>query len=169
MLKADLVEVYERDWMDDIEGEKHVQFLGDKLRKVKEFLAKHKVEVRKMETKMNKALEEQRIDLFRFLPEKIPDVITQDLMGGVDKLREKEDRLGEVLTLRIQYKKEVTVAIEKIRDIQKRTDMGLVEVLDTLKKIISALRSIEEGWRRASEVILEEDAMFKLCIYWVCL
>ena len=44
-------------------------------------------------------------------------------MGKFAKLREKEENLGEVLTLRMQYKKEVTVAIEKIQDIQKRTDM----------------------------------------------
>ena len=44
-------------------------FLGEKLRKVKESRAKHEVEVRKMETKANKALEELRVDLVRLLPE----------------------------------------------------------------------------------------------------
>ena len=44
-------------------------------------------------------------------------------MGQFDKLREKEGRLGEVLRLRIQDKKEVTAVIKNIRDIQKRTDM----------------------------------------------
>ena len=51
------------------------------------------------------------------------DVLVQDLMGQFAKLREKEDSLGEVPTLRMQGKKEVTAAIENIRDIQKRTDM----------------------------------------------
>ena len=51
------------------------------------------------------------------------DVLVRDLMGQFAKLREKEECLGEVLTLRMQDKKEVTAAIEKIRDIQKRTDM----------------------------------------------
>ena len=46
-----------------------------------------------------------------------------DLMVECSKLRDKEESLGEVLTLRMQDKKEVTEAIEKIRDIQKRTDM----------------------------------------------
>ena len=46
-----------------------------------------------------------------------------DLMGEFAKLRDKEESLGEVLTLRMQDKKEVTEAIEKIRDIQNRTDM----------------------------------------------
>ena len=36
------------------------------------------------------------------------------LMGQFDKLREKEESLGEVLTLRMQDKKEVTAATEKI-------------------------------------------------------
>ena len=33
-----------------------MQFMGDKLRKVKDYWAKHDVEVHKMETKTNKAL-----------------------------------------------------------------------------------------------------------------
>ena len=44
-------------------------------------------------------------------------------MGQFAKLREKEESLGEVLTSRMQDKKEVPAAIEKIQDIQKRTDM----------------------------------------------
>ena len=43
-------------------------------------------------------------------------------MGKFDKLREKEERLGKVLTLRMKDKKEVTAEIEKIQDIHKRTD-----------------------------------------------
>ena len=50
-------------------------------------------------------------------------MIVRYLMGQFSKLREKEESLVEVLTLRMQDKKEVTAAIEKIRDIQKRTDM----------------------------------------------
>ena len=44
-------------------------FLGEKLRKVKESWVKHEVEEHEMETKTNKALEELRVDLVRFLPE----------------------------------------------------------------------------------------------------
>ena len=44
-------------------------------------------------------------------------MLVQDLMGQVSKLREKDERLGEVLTLIIQYKKEVTSVIEKILDL----------------------------------------------------
>ena len=47
------------------------------------------------------------------------DVLVRDLIGQFSKLREKEESLGEVLTLRMQDKKEVTAANE----IQKRTDM----------------------------------------------
>ena len=68
-----------------------------------------------METKTNKALEEPRVDLVQFLPEKILHVLVRDLMGHFSKLREKGDILGEVLTLRIQDKKGVTAVIEKIR------------------------------------------------------
>ena len=50
-------------------------------------------------------------------------MLVRDLMGQFAKLREKEESLGEVLTLRMQDKMEDTAAIEKIRDIQKRTDM----------------------------------------------
>ena len=50
-------------------------------------------------------------------------VLVRYLIGQVYKLRDKEESLGEVLTLRMQDKKIVTAAIEKIRDIQKRTDM----------------------------------------------
>ena len=50
-------------------------------------------------------------------------MLVRDLMGQFAKLREKEESLGEVLTLRIQEKKEVTAAIEKIQDIQKSSDM----------------------------------------------
>ena len=91
-----------------------MRFLGEKLRKVKESRVKHEVEVREMETKTNKALEEMRVDIVRFLPEESSDVLVWDLMGKFDKLRKKEEVLGEVLTLRIQNKKEVTAAIKKI-------------------------------------------------------
>ena len=55
-------------------------------------------------------------DIVWFLPRESFDV-------HFAKLREKEEILGEVLTLRMQDKKEVTASIEKIQDIQKRTDM----------------------------------------------
>ena len=51
------------------------------------------------------------------------DVLVQKIMGQFSKLREKEKILVEVLPLRMQDKKEVTAAIEKIGDIQKRTGM----------------------------------------------
>ena len=38
-------------------------------------------------------------------------MLVWDLMGQFDKLKEKEDSLGEVLTLRKQYKKEFTTVI----------------------------------------------------------
>ena len=50
-------------------------------------------------------------------------MLVRELMGNFTKLRDKEESLGGVLALRMQDKKEVTAAIEKIRDIQKRTDM----------------------------------------------
>ena len=40
-----------------------------------------------METKTNKALEELRDDLVRFLPEEILDVLVRDIMGDFSKLR----------------------------------------------------------------------------------
>ena len=70
-LKSYLGEAEERDRRSDIEGEEHVRFLGEKLRKVKESRAKHEVEVREMKTKTNKALEELRVDLVRLLSEEI--------------------------------------------------------------------------------------------------
>ena len=54
---------------------------------MKESRAKHKVEVQEMETNMNKALKELRVDLVRFLPEESLDVLLQDLMGQFAKLR----------------------------------------------------------------------------------
>ena len=46
--------------------------------------------------------------------------------------------------------------------------MGLVEVFDNLEKIRSVLRSIKVGREGvASKSGLEENSMFKLCIYWV--
>ena len=98
-------------------------FLVEKIQRVKESQSRHVVEVREMETKRNKALEELRVDLVQFLPEESSDVIVRDIMGKFFKLREKEKSLGEVLKLRMQYKKEVTAAIEKIRYTQKSTDM----------------------------------------------
>ena len=67
-----------------------------------------------METNINKALEDLRVDLVRFLPEEILDMLIPDLMGQFSELREKEERLVEVLTLGVQDKKEVTAAIENI-------------------------------------------------------
>ena len=57
-----------------------MRFMWENLRKVKESQAKHEVEVRDMETKTNKALEELRVDLVRLLPEEILDVLVQELM-----------------------------------------------------------------------------------------
>ena len=72
---------------------------------------------------MNKALEDLRVDLVRLFSKEGSDVLIHDLMGQFAKLREKEESLGVVLILRTQDKKEVTAAIKKIRDTQKRTDM----------------------------------------------
>ena len=47
-LKANIDEAGERERRADIEGEEHVQFLGKKLRKVKESHVKHEVEVCEM-------------------------------------------------------------------------------------------------------------------------
>ena len=76
-----------------------------------------------METQMNNTLEDLNVDLVRFLPEESSYVIVRYFMGQFSKLREKGETLGEVLVLRMQDKKEVTAAIEKIRDTQKRTEM----------------------------------------------
>ena len=62
-------------------------FLGEKLWKVKESRTKYKVEVRKMETKTNKALKDLRVDLVRFLCEGSLDVLIRDLMGHFSRLR----------------------------------------------------------------------------------
>ena len=91
----------EREWRSEIEGEEHVRFLGEKLRKMKESQANHEVEVREMETQTNKALEELRFDLVHLITEENLDVLVWDLMGKFEKLREKEESLGEVLTLRM--------------------------------------------------------------------
>ena len=53
---------------------------------MKESRTKYKAEVRKMETKTNKALEDLRVDLVRFLCEVNLDVLIQDLMGDFPKL-----------------------------------------------------------------------------------
>ena len=79
-----------------------MRFLGKKLQKVKEFWTNLEAEVRKTKTKTNKDLEELRIALVWFLNEEISDVIIQDLMVKFSKIREKEERLGEVLTLKRQ-------------------------------------------------------------------
>ena len=76
-----------------------------------------------METKTNRALEELRVDLVWFLPEEIVDVLVRDFMGQFSKPRYKEESLGEVLTLRMHDKKEVTAELEKVRDILKRNGM----------------------------------------------
>ena len=46
-----------------------------------------------METKMNKALEDLRVDFVRFLPEESLYVLVWDLMGQFDKLRENKESL----------------------------------------------------------------------------
>ena len=78
----------------DIEEEENVRVWGEKLLKGKESQENHEMKVSKMETKMNKALEELRVDLVRFFPKEISDVLVQELMGQFAKLREKEESLG---------------------------------------------------------------------------
>ena len=46
-----------------------------------------------METKTNKALEELRVDIVRFLPGESLDVLVQELVGKFAKLRENEESL----------------------------------------------------------------------------
>ena len=53
---------------------------------MKESRTKYKAEVRKMETKTNKALDDLRVDLVRFLCEESLDVLIRDLMGHFSKL-----------------------------------------------------------------------------------
>ena len=64
-----------------------------------------------METNTNKDMEDLRVELVRLLPEESLDVLVRDLVGMFAKLRKKEERLGEFLTLRMQDKKEVSAAI----------------------------------------------------------
>ena len=123
VFKAELTEAEERERRDEIEGEEHLLCVRENLRKAKEYRTNNEVEVREMEIKTNKALEELRVDHVRFLPEESSDVLVRELMGQFAKLREKGGSLEEVLTLRMQDKEEVTAAIEKIQDTQKRTDM----------------------------------------------
>ena len=122
-LKADLSEAEEREPRAEIEGEEHVRFLGEKIWKAKESRAKHEVDVCEMNTKNENSLEDLSVDLVMFLPEKSSDVLVWYLMGQFDILREKEESLGELPTLRIQDKKKVTAAVKKIRYTQKSTDM----------------------------------------------
>ena len=42
-------------------------------------------------------------------------MLVRDLMGKFYKLRYKEESIGELLVLKMQYKKEVTAVIENIR------------------------------------------------------
>ena len=93
----------------------------------------HDVEVCKMETYTNKTLEELRVDLVWFLPEESLYVLVRYLIGKFYKLRDMEESLGEVLTLRMQDRKAVTAAIKKIQDIQKRTDMRGWHKVGTMK------------------------------------
>ena len=67
-----------------------------------------------METNTNKDMEDLKVELVRLLPEESLDVLVRDLVGMFAKLGKKEERLGEFLTLRMQDKKEVPAAIEKI-------------------------------------------------------
>ena len=67
-----------------------------------------------METKTNKALEYLRVYLLRCLLVESLDVILQELMGQFTELKDKEERLGEVMILRMQDKTEVTLSIKKI-------------------------------------------------------
>ena len=53
-----------------------------------EYQEKHEVEVRDMETKTNKALEELRVDLVRFLPEENSEVLVWEIMWKFYKLRD---------------------------------------------------------------------------------
>ena len=87
--KAELTDAEERERRDEIEGEEHLRFLGENLRKAKEYRTNNEVEVREMEIKTNKALEELRVDHVRFLPEESSDVLVRELMGQFAKLREK--------------------------------------------------------------------------------
>ena len=60
-------------------------------------------------------------------------MLVRYLIGQFYKLRDKEESLGEVLTLRMQDRKAVTAAIKKIQDIQKRTDMRGWHKVGTMK------------------------------------
>ena len=64
-----------------------MRFMGENLRKVKYSRKKHDVEVCNMETKTNKALEELRFDIVRFLSEESLDVIVRYFMDKFYKLR----------------------------------------------------------------------------------
>ena len=62
--------------------------MWEKLQKVTESQEKHEVEVRDMETKTNKALEELRVDLVQFLPEENSEVLVWEIMWKFYKLRD---------------------------------------------------------------------------------
>ena len=86
-LKTELIESEESERRAEIKVEDHVQFLGEKLQKLKESCIKDEAEVRNMEINTNKSLEELSVDLVRFHLKENLYVLLRDLIGQFSKIR----------------------------------------------------------------------------------
>ena len=113
------------------------------LRKANASRAKYEEENRSMRQETDEILAKLRTDFYDTFSEggSTGDAFA-NLMTEFQELREKEEELGAVLVSRMQEREEVVNALEAIKEIRDRSDLGQKAAQEVMQKLISSLNSI---------------------------
>lgn len=117
--------------------------MEEHLRKANASRAKYEEENRSMRQETDDILAKLRADFYDTLSEGGDTGDTfANLMTEFQELREREEELGAVLVSRMQERGEVVNALEAIKEIRNRTDLGQQAAQEVMQKLISSLNSI---------------------------
>lgn len=143
ILTSALAQILETIKSDEENGTGQLKEMGEHLRKANASRAKYEEENRSMRQKTDDILAKLRADFYDTLSDggSTGDAFA-NLMAGFQELREKEEELGEVLVSRMQEREEVVNALEAIKEIRDRSDLGQMAAQEVMQKLISSLNSI---------------------------
>ena len=144
ILTSALAQIVESIKSNEEDAAKQLEEMEEHFRKANASRAKYEEENRSMRQETDDILAKLRADFYDTLSEggDTGDAFA-NLMTEFQALREREEELGAVLVSRMQERGEVVNALEAIKEIRNRTDLGQKAAQEVMQKLISSLNSIK--------------------------
>ena len=143
ILTSALAQIMESIKSNEEDAAKQLEEMEEHFRKANASRAKYEEENRSMRQETDDILAKLRSDFYDTLSEGGDTGDTfANLMTEFQALREREEELGAVLVSRMQERGEVVNALEAIKEIRNRTDLGQKAAQEVMQKLISSLNSI---------------------------